>query len=233
MSFNVRVLSADRFADRVAMVLKERTDEPGQRLCLPTGSTPKPVYATYAAGGGDLTGTTVFLLDEFGLTPGGPARCDAMLDADLLARLAAPPARLVTWDTTTPDLTAECGRMEEEIAEGGLDLTLLGVGMNGHIGMNEPGSPVDSRSRVVDLHPATVEGAARYGADEAPAWGVTLGIGTLLESRSIWLLVTGSAKAEILAKALKGPETPQVPASFLRRHGDITVWADEEAASQL
>jgi glucosamine-6-phosphate deaminase len=233
MNFNVRVLSSARYADRVATVLKERTDEPGLRLCLPTGSTPKPVYATYAGNGGDLSQTTVFLLDEFGLPPGGPARCDAMLNADLLAKLAAPPARLETWDTETPDLTAECRRMEQAITDGGLDLALLGIGMNGHIGMNEPGSAVDSRSRVVDLHPATVEGAARYGADDEPAWGVTLGLGTLLESRSIWLLVTGLPKAEILAKALKGPETPQVPASYLRRHSSVTVWADEEAASLL
>lgn len=233
MSFNVVVLSPDRFADRVATSLKERTDGPGQRLCLPTGSTPKPVYASFAASGGDLSATTVFLLDEFGLPPGGPARCDVMLEGDLLSRLASPPAHLETWDTTTPDLTGECIRMEEAISHGGLDLAVLGIGMNGHIGMNEPGSPVDSRSRVVDLHPATVEGVKRYGADETPAWGMTLGIGTLLESASIWLLVTGSPKANILAKTVKGPETAQVPASFLRRHGDVTVWVDEDAAALL
>lgn len=192
------------------------------------------MYAAFAARGGDLSSTAVFLLDEFGLPATSPARCDEMLERDLLSGLERRPAVLEVWDTTVDDLTAECRRMEMAITDrGGLDLAIVGIGSNGHIGMNEPGSAPDSRARVVDLHADTVAGAARYGATEAPSWGMTLGIGTLLEARTIWLLVTGAAKADILMRTIKGHESAEVPATFLRRHADVIVWADEEAAGLL
>ena len=157
-----------------------------------------------------------------------------MLRRDLLSLLDRPPATVETWDTEADDLGAECTRMEEAIVgRGGLDLAIVGIGMNGHVGMNEPGSDPDSRARVVQLHPDTVAGAARYGATEAPVWGVTLGIGTLLEARAIWLLATGSAKASVLARALEGTASTEVPASLLHHHPNLLVWADRDAARYL
>jgi glucosamine-6-phosphate deaminase len=207
-------------------------DTPSPSICLPTGSTPAPVYAAFADRGGDLSSTTVILLDEFGLPPGSPARCDAMIERDLFSRLANRPRRLETWDTECDDLTAECRRMDTEAADG-LDLAVLGLGANGHIGLNEPGSPSDSRSRVVTLDPATAAGAEGYGAEKQPQWGLTLGIGTLLGARSLWLLVTGDHKAGILREVVHGAVSDMVPATHLRTHPDVTVFADERAASRL
>lgn len=205
----------------------------GYRLCLPTGSTPVPAYEAFAARGGSLATTTLFLLDEFGLPAGDPARCDAMIRRTLLDALSAPPGALEALDPQAPDLEAECGRYEAALGEGGLDLTLLGLGGNGHLGLNEPGSTFDSRTRRVDLAPQTVAHAADYGAAQRPRWGLTMGIATILESREIWLLVTGEHKAAILRRVLTGPIGSDVPASFLRTHSNVMVLADDAAGAQM
>ena len=206
---------------------------PRGRLCLPTGATPAPVYHAFAAGGGDLTSATVFLLDEFGLPSGAPARCDTMLGRDLLDRLAAPPHRVVTWDTDADDLGAMCNAFDADVADGGLDLVVLGIGGNGHLGINEPGTPRDAPTRLVELHETTAAATDRYGADDRPAWGVTLGMARILEGREVWLLATGAHKAAIVRAACRGPVGPHVPASYLQTHPNVKVWLDEPAASAL
>jgi glucosamine-6-phosphate deaminase len=205
----------------------------GPRICLPTGATPVPMYAAFARLGGSLANATAFLLDEFGLPERSPARCDVMIRRELLDLLDEPPSRLVTWDTSAEDPDAECLRMEAEVVGGGLHLAVVGIGTNGHVGMNEPGTSPQSRSRVVDLHPETRRGALGYGATSEPTWGMTLGIATLMEADTIWLLATGAAKAAIVARALVGDVTPDVPASLLRDHHDLRVSLDEHAAARL
>jgi glucosamine-6-phosphate deaminase len=116
------------------------------------------------------------------------------------------------------------------VDSGGLDLTLLGLGGNGHIGLNEPGTTADSPTRVVRLAVSTKEAAGRYGSGQEPEWGMTLGMRSILDSQEIWLLVTGSHKTEILDQVLNGPIGPEVPASFLRTHPNIVVLADRSAA---
>ena len=207
-------------------------DQPTLNLCLPTGSTPAPVYRTLARDRADMSGSTVFLLDEFVLPGESPGRCDAMLRRDLLDLIDREPS-VVGWDTTG-NLDSQAAHMEGAIRRaGGIDLALLGLGMNGHIGMNEPGSSPTSRSRVVHLAEATAMGALRYGAEVKPSHGVTLGIGTLLEAGAIWLLVSGALKADVLRTALEGPISGETPATFLRNHANLTVFADESAASAL
>ena len=215
-----------RLADRLAA-------RPGLRLCLPTGNTPVPAYQAFADKGGRLDRTDVFLLDEFGLPGGHPARCDEMLQRSLLGLIDTAPASLHSIDVAADDVDAACRRYDVEIADGGLDLTLLGLGTNGHLGLNEPGSQPDSPSRVVDLHETTVANAAVYGAGATLQWGVTLGMAPLLASREIWLLVTGAAKAEILHRALAGPIGPEVPASYLQTHPNATVLADQAAMARF
>jgi glucosamine-6-phosphate deaminase len=128
-------------------------------------------------------------------------------------------------------------RYEEAIAErGGLDLAVLGLGPNGHIGYNEPGSSADSRTRVITLTPESLEQASAYweGAVPIPSLAMTMGVGTLLESKQIVLLVIGEAKAEMLRRALEEPMTADVPASWLRlARSRLTVIADQEAASRV
>ena len=206
---------------------------PGLRLCLPTGNTPTPAYRAFAERGGRLDEAEVFLLDEFGLPPGHPARCDEMLQRSLLGLIDTAPASMHSIDVATDDVDAACQQYDSEVAAGGLDLTVLGLGANGHLGLNEPGSEPDSPTRVIELHETTVTSAAAYGSGATPQWGVTLGMGPLLTSREIWLLVTGAAKAEILHRALTGPIGPEVPASYLQTHSNAVVLADHAAAMRF
>ncbi len=120
------------------------------------------------------------------------------------------------------------------MAAAGLDLVLLGLGMNGHVGLNEPGSEADSPTRVVEIADSSRSAATeRYGAATAPTRGITLGMDRLLTADEVWLLVRGERKAAILARTLEGPEGPDVPATFLRRHPRFTVFADRSAAAGL
>ena len=231
---NLEVVPDDEWGAAVGARLAERiAAQPGLRLCLPTGNTPVPAYRAFVKLGGRLDQTKLFLLDEFGLPGGHPARCDEMLQRSLLELATTAPAALHSIDVAADNVAAACRRYDDEVADGGLDLTVLGLGANGHLGLNEPGSAPDSPTRIVDLHAATVRNAAVYGEGAAPLWGVTLGMGPLLASRQIWLLVTGAGKAEILHRALTGPVGPEVPASYLQTHPDTVVLADQAAAASF
>jgi glucosamine-6-phosphate deaminase len=202
-------------ADRFEQFLGSH-DRP--RITLPTGNTPKPFYAELARRQTDMSHVTLFLLDDFGgIAPEHPARCEPMLRRDLLDQLDHPPA-FHGFAIDAVDLEAEADRHEAAVRAGGLDLAVLGLGMNGHIALNEPGSAADSLTRVVQLEPSSREAAAEYGGGDwpAPTWGITMGVGTLSTSREIWLLVSGGEKREILHRVLHGPVTPDVPASLLR-----------------
>jgi 6-phosphogluconolactonase/Glucosamine-6-phosphate isomerase/deaminase len=233
---DLEVLPAATWADRVAEALAERfAAVPELRLCLPTGSTPRPVYArlpdALEVAGASVGRSIVVLLDEYLDMPAGhPARCDVQLRRMLIDRLDPAPARLVTFDIDGGDPAAACvafGAAIEGI--GGLDLVILGLGMNGHIGMNEPGTSPDAPTRVIGLASSTIVAARGYGADPLPTRGVTLGMAQILAAREIWLLATGERKAGILATALEGPVTPDVPASLLRGHPGLRVIADDAA----
>lgn len=233
MTPRIEILTGDDWAAQVAAAWAERiAASPNLRMCLPTGATPKSVYDRIA-GSADFSQSAIFILDEFGLPPGDPARCDQMLRRDLLDRLDRPPASIDGLDPQAADLDEECARYSSSVVERGLDLTLLGLGANGHLGLNEPGSTATSTTRVVDLAEATRAGLSKYGAEHDTYWGMTLGLSELLASREIWLLVRGRHKAEILEGALKDRIGPSLPATFLREASNVTVWADQEAASLL
>jgi glucosamine-6-phosphate deaminase len=235
--YALEVLAPGAWAAAVASRLADRLRQrPDLRVCLPTGDTPTPVYAELVAGErrGDvsLARATVILLDEWaGLPPGDPARCDARLRTELIDRLAAPPA-FVPIDVDGPD--DEAAALAHDAAAHGLDLAILGLGMNGHVGFNEPGSRPDDPTRLVRLAVSSREAAtARYGAGSTPTAGITVGLARLLEAGECWLLVTGERKAGVLRRALELPEGPDCPASYLCRHARLTVFADEAAASLL
>lgn len=234
---DLRVLPTGSWARTVADAFVDRLrDNPRLRVCLPTGDTPSPLYAELAerdrAGDASWALATVVLLDEWAdLPPGDRARCDVRLRRELLDRLAPPP-RFVPIDVDGSDDEAAASRHDE--AARGLDLALLGLGMNGHIGFNEPGSRPDDATRLVRLAASSRDAAmSRYGASRTPTGGITVGLARLLEAGEAWLLVTGERKARILRRALLEPEGPDCPASYLRRHPRLTVFADEGAASAL
>lgn len=218
------------WADEVADAWRQRlVENSGLRVCVPSGETPTPVYVRLA--GAPMAAAELFLLDEFGdLAPDHPGRSESMVRRDLLAGVAIDPDRFHVPDVDADDLEAECRRYEDLVAGGGgLDLAVLGLGTNGHLGMNEPGSAPDSPTRVVRLTPETRERASRYGIEDPPTWGITIGMRALLAATEVWLLVTGSTKAEALDRALRGPVEAAVPASLLRDHANAVVIADEAA----
>ncbi len=236
----LEVLPAAAWADHVADRLVDRLqDRPDLVVCLPTGSTPLPVYERLP---GRLrerrvsaAGATIVLLDEYlGLPPGHPARCDRTLERAVLDRLEPPRPAFVAFDLDGSDPTAACAALDRAIAaHGGIDLVVLGLGRNGHVGMNEPGSAAGAPTRVVDLTPASRQAAIGYGVDPPPTHGVTLGMAGILAAPEIWLLATGPEKADVLAAALDEPVTPDVPASLLRDHPGLRVLVDVPAAVGL
>lgn len=230
----LEVLPAAAWADHVAGLVVDRlADRPGLVVCLPTGSTPLPVYerlpAVLAARGVTAGGATIVLLDEYlGLPAGHPGRCDGVLRRTVVRALA--PARFVSFDVDGLESSEACAAYDEAIAAaGGLDLVVLGLGRNGHIGMNEPGTPADAPTRMVALAPSTRDAAVGYGADPPPTHGVTLGIGGILAAPEVWLLATGVAKRDVLERVLGGAPTQDLPASLLLGHPRLRILADSEA----
>jgi glucosamine-6-phosphate isomerase len=208
-------------------------------MCLPAGHTPTLVYAAMAravaARHVSFRHADVFLLDEYGaLAADDPGRCDNMLRRGLLDHVDLPAAQFYSLDTHTTDMDRVCRDYDAELARGGLDLTLLGIGLNGHLGMNEPGSDPTSTTRRVELHESTIAASTRYLAhSNAPTWGITVGLERLLGSKEVWLLAAGANKAEIVRRALKGAIGTDVPATLLRNHPNCVVWLDAAAAALL
>lgn len=222
---------ADHLAARIISVIESRPDA---RLCLPTGLTPLPVYHRLAAavreGRVSFARAEVFLLDEFGGVPvDAEGRCDVMLRRALIDHLDLPAERYHAIDTERGDLDAVSLAYDRAI-DGRLDLTILGIGTNGHIGMNEPGSAADSPTRWVDLAPETIAAAGRYfGNAPLPTWGITMGLKPILASGEIWLLATGASKAPIVRRLLTETPSPALPASLLRRHPNCWLFVDADA----
>lgn len=223
------------------IVAETVTAHPGAAISVPTGSTPVGMFEELVAmvRRDELTfdQTQLFCLDEYvGVTADDPNSLTGWLYDNFLTAARIPEANIHTLPATDPDLTAAAARYEADIAAaGGLELAVLGLGGNGHIAYNEPGSAGDSRTRVLDLTEESVNQARGYFEGQTvPTQAITVGVGTLLEARRIVLIVSGGSKADVLHAALHGPQTPDVPASFLQRAPDkLTVIADEAAAARL
>jgi glucosamine-6-phosphate deaminase len=214
---------AEAVADRLAAWLRE---QPASVLALPSGNTPVEAYARLAGEPGLFAQATVFALDEFvGLGPDDPRSFAAFFQAHLFGPCAIPAARAHVLDGLATDLVAEAQRYEAAIARaGGLDLTLLGLGANGHIAFNEPGPTLGARTHVVDL--------AAPSSAIAPC-GITMGVGTLLSAPTVWLIATGPGKAAAVRRMTCGQVDPACPASLLQVHPDAHVFLDTAAAAEI
>jgi glucosamine-6-phosphate deaminase len=210
---------------------------PDAVLGLATGSTPLPVWAALRERGVDLSRVRGFALDEYlGLPAGHPESYASVIQREVVEPLGLDPALVrVPGDDGEPVETAGA-RYEEAIrAAGGVDLQILGIGRTGHIGFNEPGSSLASRTRVKTLTDATRADNARFfaAAEEVPRHCLTQGLGTILEARELVLLAFGAAKAEAVAGAVEGPVSASLPASVIQLHPEVTVLVDEAAAARL
>lgn len=235
-------------ADRVEEAVRAAVSSKGRAvLGLPTGGTPIHVYkqlvARHQAGELSFRNVSAYNLDEYyPISPCDSRSYRTYMHQHLFAHVDIAPHRAHVLDGSVPEefVTEHCAGFERWIAaEDGLDLQLLGIGRNGHIGFNEPSDlAVDQarglRTRLATLHPVTRADAARdFDNDEArvPPRALTMGIGTILDARSIVILAFGSNKAEAVAAALFGPITPRLPASLLQTMGSRVVWLIDEAAA--
>lgn len=215
--------------------------KPTALIGVATGSTPLPIYESLAervaAGEVDPGRARICQLDEYvGLPKGHPESYRSVLQREVLDRLGLGPESFLGPDGEAEDLPAACADYERRLAAaGGVDLQILGIGTDGHIGFNEPCSSLGSRTRIKTLTEQTRMDNARFfsGLDEVPKHVITQGIGTILQARHAVLLATGAAKAEAVALAVEGPLAAIVPASALQLHPHATVVVDEAAAANL
>lgn len=230
--------AAASVADQFANLIKAK---PNAVLGLATGGTPVKTYQQLVqkVQQGQLSFQDVqsFNLDEYvGLKGDHPQSYRSFMNENLFEHVDIDLSRTHVPDGTAADLTTQCQEYEAMIREaGGIDLQLLGIGHNGHIAFNEPGSAADSRTRLVDLTTETIQANARFfdTIDEVPKQAVTMGIGTIMESKSIVLLATGEGKAQAVERMIQGPVDVELPASILQQHPSLTVVTDPAAASQI
>ena len=212
----------------------------GMTLGLPTGNTPLDLYRGWIrrvhAGELSFASVRTFNLDEYWPAPVGASFADFMRE-QLFRHVDLPTSAAGLLDGSVPadEVEAECARYEARIhAAGGIDLQILGLGLNGHIAFNEPGSAPDSRTRRVRLAAETRARAASACAEWAGcAEALTMGVGTILEARSIVVLAFGAAKAGAVERALHGVESAEFPATFLRRHAQVSWLLDAAAAARV
>ena len=208
---------------------------------LATGSTPigtyKQLIEWYEKGDLDFSAAKSVNLDEYrGLTKDNDQSYYYFMYNNLFKHININMENTNVPDGTEPDSEKECSRYENVIeAYGGVDLQLLGLGHNGHIGFNEPDKDFPRTTHCVDLTQSTIEANKRFFAsvDDVPKQAYTMGIGTIMKARKILLVVSGADKAQILHDVLCGPVTPEVPASILQLHSDVIVVADEAAMAKL
>ena len=224
---------ASRCADEVDALLKEK---PNAVLGLPTGSTPIPFYADLVGRSVSLAAVRTFNLDEYiGLPEGHPGTYTAYMRRHLIDRTDLPFENACLPDGGADNLEEAGIAYEKKIRDaGGIDLQILGIGLNGHIGFNEPGSSLKSRTRVKTLSKATLTAnASDFGGAEPPTMALTMGIGTIMEAKRILLIACGAKKAEAIRDMAEGALSANCPASALQMHEKAVVFVDPEAASLL
>ena len=210
-------------------------------LALSTGDTPLGMYRELIRlnkeGVISFSMVTTFNIDEYvGLAPSHPQSFHYYMKTNLLNHVDIRPELVHIPNGVSADLEEECRRYEEEIARhGGIDLMVLGIGINGHIGFNEPGSDWGTTTRVVTLSEETRRRYAKRfgGLDLVPIQAITMGIKTIMNAKKILLIASGEEKARIIREALCGPVTQLIPASVLQLHPEVTIILDRDAAALL
>ncbi|HEY5225138.1 MAG TPA: glucosamine-6-phosphate deaminase [Microbacteriaceae bacterium] len=225
-------------ASKIAQII---TRKPDAVVGLATGSSPLAIYAELAArvqsGGLDASAVRGFALDEYvGIPKGHPESYETVIHRDVVEPLRMNPNLIHVPNGRAADIEAACLAYDAAIREtGGVDIQILGIGANGHIGFNEPTSSFASRTRIKTLAPQTRADNARFfdNADEVPTHCLTQGLGTIMDARALVLVAQGENKADAIAAAVEGPVSSMCPGSILQFHPHATVIVDEAAASKL
>jgi glucosamine-6-phosphate deaminase len=227
--------------EAAAIVADRLRKKPNLVLGLATGTTPLGLYKEmirmHAKEGLDFSKITTFNLDEYvGLSPFHPQSYHYFMKENLFRYINVPEQTIHIPDGNADDIDAFCSWYEEEIRKcGGIDLQILGVGANGHIAFNEPGSSLGSRTRIKTLTETTRADNARFfnGIEEVPKYALTMGIGTIMDAHELVLLASGKTKADAIKAAVEGPITAQIPASVVQLHRVTFMIVDRDAASRL
>ena len=228
----IKVDSYEKLSRQAANIISAQVIlKPNAVLGLATGSSPVGTYAQlikwYEKGDLDFSSVTTVNLDEYcGLSPDNDQSYRYFMDTNLFNHVNVDKKRTNVPNGLAEDLDKECVRYDALIKSlGGIDLQLLGIGHNGHIGFNEPDSAFEKTTHVVELKQSTIDANARFFEDrsQVPTSAITMGIKSIMNARKIRLIANGKDKKEILEKALFGPVTPEVPASILQFHPDLTV----------
>lgn len=206
-----------------------------------TGSTPLGVYRyfidNYQAQKVSFRQVKAFNLDEYvGLKPEHPRSFASAMKNELFSHIDILPENINALDGSKEDMDEECQRYESLIDANPIDIQILGIGMDGHIAYNEPGSPLDGACHVVDLHQESIESSLDYGFDhieDVPTQGVTQGIGTIMKAKQLIMMAKGQKKADLVKRMIYGEVTPDFPSSIIQRHPNVIVCLDRSAASQL
>ncbi|MBW3086904.1 Glucosamine-6-phosphate deaminase [Austwickia sp. TVS 96-490-7B] len=231
--------AAERAADAITALF---VAHPDAVLGVATGSSPLGIYAALgrrvADGQVSLALASAYMLDEYvGLAADHPERYRNVIEREFVARVDIDPSRVHGPDGLADDLPAACAAYEQSIAaDGGIDLQILGIGTDGHIAFNEPGSSLASRTRIKTLTCQTRADNARFfggNLDQVPTHCLTQGIGTIMDARHLLLVATGRAKAEAVHHLVEGPISAMWPATILQMHPYVTVLLDDAAASRL
>ena len=209
-------------------------------ICVASGASPAGLYKELihlvTHSGMDTSNWHFVGLDEWsGMDGSDEGSSRYQLNQQLFAPLNIAEQRICFFDGRTNDTDSECQRIEEFIQKlGGIDVAILGIGVNGHIGMNEPGTPAALRSHVAAIHPSTQQIGQKYFKEPRQLdTGLTLGLSTLLEAKHIMLLAAGTSKTDCVYEMLHAPESEEVPSTLLRHHESIGVYLDKAAAARL
>lgn len=219
------------------MIIAQVKEKPASVLCLAAGDTPKLTYTEVVkkatAQQIDFSGVTFIGLDEWvGVPPENEGSCHYFLFHNLFNPLKIAASQIYVFDALSPDLSAACKKMDKVITEkGGIDLVLVGVGMNGHIGFNEPGVNFDLYSHVIDLDENTQSVGQKYFTKKISLpQGITLGLKHFMEAKKAIVIANGEKKAPIIQKVIEESVTNEVPASIVQRHPNGFVIIDKQAA---
>lgn len=228
----IKASSYEQMSRHAANIIAAQiTLKPTGVIGLATGSTPIGTYdrlvELYQQGDLDFSGLTTVNLDEYcGLAPDHPQSYRYFMEEYLLSKVNVAPENTHVPSGNTDDIKAECRAYDELIkAAGGIDLQLLGIGHNGHIGFNEPADHFPKGTHSVSLKEGTIDANTRFfeSRDEVPRTAITMGIKTIMDARKVLLIASGAEKMAIVDNAINGPITPEVPASILQLHPDLTV----------